>query len=217
MSSAEHTERGRGRVLAIVLTLVLVAGAAFAIGRFTAFGASAVPATPGNTSAEAGFARDMQTHHAQAVEMAMTIYDKTENAEIRAIAFDISTSQSVQQGWMQEWLIDWQLPAFGKPMAWMSGEHDNHGGSAEDPMTAMGMASTEELGALDAATGTEADCLFLQLMIRHHEGAVSMTDAVLELGSYQRVLDVARTMSAAQTAEIDAMRALQVSIGCNAG
>lgn len=157
----------------------------------------------------------MQTHHAQAVEMAMTIYDKTENPEIRAIAYDITTSQSVQQGWMQEWLTAWGLPAYGAtPMAWMSGAHDSHGTATTDPMAAMGMASTAELAALDAASGQEADCLFLDLMIRHHEGAIAMTDAVLDLSSVQRVRDVATAMSAAQTSEIDAMRTLQRSVGC---
>ena len=61
----------------------------------------------------------------------------------------------------------------------------------EEARAAMGMASDAELAALAAATGQEADCLFLELMIRHHEGAIPMADAILELGSEPRVLQVA--------------------------
>ena len=65
-----------------------------------------------------------------------------------------------------------------------------------------------------AATGQEADCLFLELMIRHHEGAIPMADAVLELGTEPRVLEVAGSIKEGQTAEIDAMKSMQARLGC---
>ena len=68
--------------------------------------------------------------------------------------------------------------------------------------------------ALRAATGQEADCLFLELMIRHHEGAIPMAEAVLELGTEPRVLSVAKSIKNGQTAEIDAMKAMQQRLGC---
>ena len=77
----------------IVLAILGVAGLAFAIGRFSMFG-SAGPLPPGETSAEVGFSRDMQVHHAQAVEMAMEIYRKTEDPEVRVLSYDIATGQS---------------------------------------------------------------------------------------------------------------------------
>ena len=61
----------------------------------------------------------------------------------------------------------------------------------DEAREAMGMASADEIAALEAATGQEADCLFLELMIRHHEGAIPMAEAVIELGSEPRVLEVA--------------------------
>ena len=73
------------------------------------------------------------------------------------------------------------------------------------------MASDAEISALEAATGQEADCLFLELMIRHHEGAIPMAEAVLELGSEPRVLAVAQSIKAGQTAEIDAMESMQAA------
>src|SRR6059058_3920136 len=58
---------------------------------------------PGDTSPEAGFARDMSTHHAQAVEMAMVAWHTASDPEVRQIAYDIATVQENQIGTMQNW------------------------------------------------------------------------------------------------------------------
>ena len=72
-----------------------------------------------------------------------------------------------------------------------------------------------ELAALRAASGQEADCLFLELMTRHHEGAIPMAEAVIELGSEPRTLTVAAGMKKAQTFEIEAMTAIAERLGCS--
>ncbi|HEX5857018.1 MAG TPA: DUF305 domain-containing protein [Microbacterium sp.] len=221
MTQAERSS-SPPRWLLIGLAIVAVAALAFAIGRFSAFGASAAPVMPATDSAEAGFARDMQVHHGQAVEMAMTIYEKTEDEGIRTLAYDMATAQAGQAGEMYGWLVQWGLSQSGGPlMGWMadaSGSHDGHdaGPSATDAelRAAMGMAGPDELAALDAATGTEADCMFLELMIRHHEGAIEMVDAILERGDEPRVLAVARSMASVQQGEIDAMVSAQQRLGC---
>jgi uncharacterized protein (DUF305 family) len=199
----------------IVLAIVGAAALAFAVGRFTLFdNAAAVP-----NAADAGFARDMQVHHAQAVQMAMTIYRETDDEEVRALSYDIATGQAAQRGEMFDWLVQWNLPQSGELMAWMSDSAEHaHSAPAEaseqELLAQMGMATDEELDALDEASGTAADCMFLGLMIRHHQGAIEMTDAVLDLGSVPRVLQVAQTMQTNQTAEIDAMTAAQMRLGC---
>ncbi len=207
---------------AVVLVAVAVAAAAFAIGRFSTFGPAAA-GTPSTDSPEAGFARDMQVHHAQAVEMAMDIYRTTENDDIRVLAYDIATTQSAQKGEFFDWLVSWNLPQAGGPlMAWMTdAETGHHHADAtgaprtnEELMTQMGMASPEELAALRAATGTEADCAFLALMIRHHEGAIPMAAALVELGSQPRALQVAHGVIDTQSAEIDLMASLQRGLAC---
>ncbi|MBD7956183.1 DUF305 domain-containing protein [Microbacterium sp. Sa4CUA7] len=208
----------------MLLVAVAVAAVAFAAGRFSTFGASG-PALPTTDSAEAGFARDMQYHHEQAVDMAMTIHRKTADDEIRALAYDIATGQAAQRGEMFDWLVKWGLPQAGGPaMAWMAASdagHD-HGLTGTEPLTAeeereaMGMASAAELTALAEAEGTAADCLFLSLMVRHHEAAIPMTEAVLELGSEPRTLAAAARMREAQLFEIDAMTAAQQRLGCPA-
>ena len=229
-------------------TLAVLAAAvlAFALGRFSAFGAAtAAPSTPDTHSAEAGFARDMQLHHAQAVDMAMEIHRKTDDAEVRMMAYDMATAQSAQIGEMYSWLVAWGLPQRGGPlMTWMGhggaahpqdadAGHAAGAGAGHDPgagadadadadamsdaelQAAMGMAAPEQLAALSAATGTEADCLFLELMLRHHVGGVEMVDAILELGSEPRVLAVAAAMGEVQRFEIDAMQSSLLRLGCS--
>jgi uncharacterized protein (DUF305 family) len=223
--SGSEPSGGARRWLLMALAVLLVGALAFAIGRFSTFGStSAAVGTPTTDSAEAGFARDMQVHHAQAIQMAMDIYRKTDDEELRILSYDIATSQSAQKGEMFDWLVKWGLPQAGEPMmVWMTqggaGGHD-HGGSTATPLTdeqareAMGMATDAEIDALAAATGTEADCMFLALMIRHHEGAIPMAEAVIELGTDPRVLEVAQSMKSGQTAEIAAMKSMQQRLAC---
>lgn len=222
---SDEAATGRtGRWLVIAVGIVLVAALAFAIGRFSTFGAQSAVQSPGTSSPEAGFSRDMQVHHAQAIAMAMEIYRKTDDPELRVLSYDIATGQAGQRGEMYDWLVKWGLSQSGDEpmMTWMSRSeagHD-HGGTADQPLTdeeareAMGMASDAEMSALSDATGQEADCLFLELMIRHHEGAIPMADALLELGSDSRALEVAQTIKNGQTAEIDAMQSIETRLGC---
>ena len=209
----------------LLVVALAVAGLAFAIGRFSAFGPTdAATTTPATDSPEAGFARDMQLHHAQAIDMAMTMHRKTADEDIRLLAYDIATTQSSQKGEFYDWLVRWGLPQAGGPlMGWMTDASTGHdhgapsSGASDEAglMASMGMATPEELAALDAATGAEADCLFLTLMIRHHEGALPMAEALVELGHDPRALQVADGVVATQSAEIDLMRALQLRLGCS--
>jgi uncharacterized protein (DUF305 family) len=215
----------RWRWWMIALAIAAIAGLAFAIGRFSTFGTASTGAPPTTSSPEAGFSRDMQVHHTQAIEMAMEIYRKTDDEEVRVLSYDIATGQSGQRGEMYDWLVQWGLPQLGSDpmMAWMSASDAGHDhGVTDEPMTdeearlAMGMASASELDALAQATGTAADCLFVDLMIRHHEGAIPMAEAVIELGSEPRVLEVARSIVAGQTAEIDLMESISARLSCAA-
>ena len=206
---------------AVLLVAVAVAALAFAIGRFSTFGAGAAGALPGTDSPEAGFARDMQVHHAQAVEMAMDIYRTTDDESVRVLAYDIATTQSAQKGEFYDWLVKWNLPQSGDPlMAWMAAAPSGHQHAASPSATEaelraeMGMATTDEIDGMRAATGTDADCRFLSLMIRHHEGAIPMAQALVELGSEPRAIQVAQGVIATQSAEIDLMTSLQNNLAC---
>lgn len=198
------------------IAVVLLALAGFAGYQLGA--ASAGP--PADDSADAGFARDMQTHHNQAVQMSMIIRDKTTDPTLRTLAYDIATSQQQQSGQMFGWLVQWGLPqtASEPPMQWMSSsaEHGTSHSSTADPadaaepgtMAMPGLASAAEMRALEQATSTEAERQFLTLMIRHHEGGVDMAEAAIELAERREVQGLAQAIVTAQSAEITLLKKL---------
>jgi uncharacterized protein (DUF305 family) len=149
----------------------------------------------------------MATHHAQAVEMSLVIRDKSSDEELRTLAYDITVTQSTQRGVFMGWLQQWELPqsSTAPRMTWMPGHAQVEGG-AEGSMPLMhGMASDDELRRLRTAQGTDAEILFLQLMIRHHEGGVLMARAVSGLSRRADVLGMAKNIEDGQRAEIVGM------------
>ena len=125
---------------------------------------------PGAGSAEVGFTRDMRTHHAQAVDMAVLIRDRSSDPDIRQLALDILLTQQAQIGQMQGWLNVWGYPIVSTQpaMGWMG-----------MPTTGLmpGMATPEQLNQLRGIGGVEAEQLFLTLMITHHRSGVVMGQA----------------------------------------
>ncbi len=117
------------------------------------------PASPAEDSADVGFARDMQVHHAQAIEMAFLIRDRTDNPALRTIALDIITSQQQQIGQMYGWLEMWELPqtSTSPPMSWMDMDSDHGGAMSRTPASELaempGMATTAQLHSLEQAKG----------------------------------------------------------------
>jgi len=183
------------------------------------------PSTPGDASADAGFARDMGVHHAQAVEMSFIVRDASTDQRIRDLAYDIIVTQSAQRGIFIGWLQQWGLEqgTTRPPMAWMAG-HGGHGaapartqaagqGAASAEGTDLsaimpGMASPDELKRLREAKGKDAEILFLQLMIRHHEGGVEMARAALRLVDRPEVRTAAKHIVDSQNSEIGYMTEL---------
>jgi uncharacterized protein (DUF305 family) len=166
---------------------------------------------PGDDSPEAGFARDMSIHHAQAVEMAMIVWQKSGDAEVREVAYDIATGQQAQIGIMQTWLVDWHLSPTGtRPkMAWMpNGSHELL------PDGRMpGMATDDEINKLRNLTGTPLDVLFCQLMLRHHLGGIHMVSGLLSMSHDKQVTDVATQMKNAQQNEVTNLRRILSDLG----
>ncbi|NLU76828.1 DUF305 domain-containing protein [Micromonospora sp. HNM0581] len=165
---------------------------------------------PGEESAEAGFARDMSRHHAQAVEMAMIVYAKGQDPALRQIGYDMALTQQAQIGHMQRWLQEWELlPTGSRPaMEWMP---DAVPVGPDGLMP--GMATREEITQLHESQGAEVDQLFIKLMIDHHLGGIHMADGLLEVSDRPEVVRLAEASKQAQQKEINELRKLGLADG----
>ncbi|WP_449406873.1 DUF305 domain-containing protein [Microbacterium maritypicum] len=200
-----------GRVTFIVAALVM----AMLIGviAYSAGGSIILDAPePADASAEAGFARDMQVHHNQGVEIAMIVRDRTEDPSVRLLAYDIAITQAQQSGQLYGWLTEWGLSQVGSEpsMAWMrrsdSSDHGHSAVVANTPGESMpGLATPAQIDELAALSGVEAERLFLRLMIAHHTGAIEMARAVLDRADNTSVVAFATAVLKGQTAEMDLM------------
>ena len=202
----------RAITVTAVVTALVVGAAAFSVGRLSTL----TDATPDTTSAEAGFARDMQEHHNQGVELALIVRDRTDDAPVRLLAYDIATTQAKQSGQMSGWLAVWGLPQFAPEpsMTWMTrpglsdNTHDSsHSASAGHVAGAPmpGLATPAQIAALTAASGVEAERQFLVIMIAHHRGAIEMADAVLDRSTNATVRAFATSVVLSQESEIELM------------
>lgn len=205
---AEAPPAGR-RVLRVVL-LAMIAVAALAIAGAAGWLVRGNSDQVGASSVDAGFARDMSTHHTHAVTMAGYERDNTTNPALKVLAFDIETSQETQVGEMTGWLAAWGLSRAGSnaPMSWMSG-HAHVGAGGLMP----GMATPAQLNQLESAHGTALDILFLQLMIHHHQGGLPMAQYAEDHASKAYVRALAGGMVVTQTSEIVQMEQLLRQLG----
>ncbi|GAA4400221.1 hypothetical protein GCM10023153_27500 [Ornithinibacter aureus] len=219
--AGESTPKGPGHWGKLEVTLVATALALVALLAAGLVGAGVAKqwASPGDHSPEAGFARDMQTHHAQAVEMSLIIRDKTSDPTLRAVSYDIITAQQQQAGQMYGWLTQWGLNQTSPDgaMSWMdtTTSMSDMEGSATPEDAALqadglmpGMASETEMDLLEAATGQEAERMFLTLMIKHHQGGIQMADAILEQTDRGEVVALASAIRSAQSTEIKQLTSL---------
>ncbi|WIY75794.1 DUF305 domain-containing protein [Streptomyces anulatus] len=133
---------------------------------------------PGASSADAGFARDMAVHHQQAVEMSFIVRDRTDDEDVRRLAYDIANTQANQRGMLLGWLDLWELPKVApggeQPMAWMAdtGGHEHGGtdaGGAEHGGTDAGGAEHGGHGSGGSEAGSGADGVLMAGMASRSE------------------------------------------------
>ncbi|MFJ8251043.1 DUF305 domain-containing protein [Streptomyces sp. NPDC094466] len=208
---------------AVALALLFAGAATVASARGGGDGAAAEGVgvrVPGASSADAGFARDMAVHHQQAVEMSFIVRDRTDDQDVRRLAYDIANTQANQRGMLLGRLDLWELPKVApggeQPMAWMTDtdghDHGGHGsgdagaGSGADGVLMPGMASRSELARLGRLDGEEAEVFFLQLMTDHHKGGVGMAEACASLCAVPAEQRLARGMVEGQQSELGLMR-----------
>ncbi|GAA4617518.1 DUF305 domain-containing protein [Saccharopolyspora hordei] len=148
-----------------------------------------------HNAADVAFARGMVPHHQQAVEMARLVPDRSQSQQVEDLARQIEAAQGPEIETLTGWLRDWgAAPA----------EHGSHG----DTGGHGGMMSADEMARLERARGAEFDRAFLEMMIRHHEGAVTMARTELSDGQFPAAKQMAQQIIDTQQAEIDTMRTL---------
>ena len=154
-----------------------------------------IPAGVLYTEADIRFMQGMIAHHAQAIFMSKLAPSRGASPRVVRFAQKIDQSQDAEILLMQQWL----------------NAHNQFAPdtSAWPTMTMPGMLTAEEMARLENSRGEEFERQFLQLMIRHHEGALKMVDDLLKTPRAAQDVDVnvfANEVVTVQTAEIDAMR-----------
>jgi len=161
---------------------------------------------PPPSPADVAFMQDMILHHAQAVEMTAMILTHTQNQELRSLGARISSSQADEIRLMKRWLAA-REESLAKEMPPMPGMD-----MAREKMPLMpGMLTTEQMRALRNAKDAEFDRLFLQGMIQHHEGALTMVKDLFDsagAGQDAELFDFATDADNTQRAEIRVMQAM---------
>ncbi|MER6067605.1 DUF305 domain-containing protein [Streptomyces sp. NPDC001817] len=187
---------------AAAAALVAAGAATYAVAEDT--GGGPAVRTPAAESADAGFARDMAVHHQQAVEMSYIVRDRTQNAEVRRLAYDIAQTQANQRGMLLGWLDLWGLPKVSAkpPMSWMGmGDMPERGDGSLMP----GMATDTELKKLQTLSGKQAEVLYLQLMTDHHKGGIHMAEGCVARCTVGVEKRLAQGMVDAQQSELQVM------------
>jgi uncharacterized protein (DUF305 family) len=153
----------------------------------------------GHDDADVAFAQQMIPHHEQAVEMARLALDaeRGASADVQDLAQRIQQAQGPEITQMKGWLDGWGEDVSGH------GGHEGH-----DMGSMSGMMSEGQMAELEQATGDTFDRLWLQMMIAHHQGAITMAETEIADGQDSRAKALARAIIDAQTAEIREMKGL---------
>ena len=136
------------------------------------------------------FAQMMIPHHEQAISMSETALKKSRNQAILKLSNQIKSLQGTEKSQLAYWLKATDSS--------MTMDHD---------MQMSGMLTTKELASLKRLTGTQFDRTFLQLMIKHHKGALEMLDLISDSKNAEAKA-LAKAIKSAQSKEITSMKLL---------
>jgi uncharacterized protein (DUF305 family) len=168
------------------------------------------------TADDVAFMQHMIVHHGQAVEMVELLRTRGVHPTVRRLGQRISMSQEAEIAVMRGWLTDrgqpLEMPGMGGGHAGMDhSAHAGHAMAASDTPIMAGMLSPAQMQTLAAASGPAFDRLFLEGMIRHHQGALDMVDALLanpDAAEDTMLSDFTTSVVADQSAEILRMQSL---------
>jgi uncharacterized protein (DUF305 family) len=148
----------------------------------------------GHNADDVMFAQQMIPHHSQALDMAKLVPSRSTNPKVLDLASRIEKAQDPEIRQMQGWLTTWGAGTSGMP------------GMNHESMP--GMMSGDDLQKLGGAKGPEFDKMWLDMMIKHHQGAVDMARTELSKGGDADAKALAQKIIDAQQAEIAEMQGL---------
>lgn len=201
------------RLLAAAGTAALAAGVALGacssgdhgsmnMSTTTVAPAAAIPADAEFNATDVAFAQGMIPHHAQAIVMADMALEQSSNAEVTELATEIKAAQAPEIEQLTAWLNAWD-----QPVPDTTGGMD-HSMDGMDGMMMSGMMSDADMARLENASGTDFDTMWLEMMIQHHEGAITMARDEVASGKYAATKAMAESIITSQQVEIDTMNAL---------
>ncbi|MEU0246202.1 DUF305 domain-containing protein [Streptomyces sp. NPDC006235] len=149
--------------------------------------------------ADVAFAQMMTPHHEQALEMAKLADGRASDAEIKDLATKIEKAQAPEIKTMKGWLESWKQPTAAESMPGM--DHGGHG-------SGDGMMSEEDMNELKAMKGTEFDKAFAEMMIEHHNGAITMAKDEQKNGKNADAKKMAGDIIKGQSAEVKQLQSI---------
>lgn len=165
---------------------------------------------PPRSMKDVEFMQGMIHHHSQAVEMTALIEERTENKKIRLLGARISQSQTDEMNFMKRWLEVRNEPTTHQ-MPEMPDMKNSDASESEHKMLMPGMLTPKQMDALKNAKGAEFDKLFLEGMIQHHNGALTMVKELFGTagaGQNAELFNFATDVDSGQRAEINIMQTL---------
>ena len=163
-------------------------------------GSATAPPAGDFNQADVTFAQMMIPHHQQAIDMSDMILAKDGvHPEVRALAEQIKAAQQPEIDTMNRWLDAW-----GRRDMDEGGQHHGSGG---------GMMTEDDMRQLDKANASTGQRLFLEGMIKHHQGAIATAETELDEGQHPDAKQLAGAIITAQEAEIGTMNQLLGQVG----
>jgi uncharacterized protein (DUF305 family) len=158
------------------------------------------PAPGAFNDADVMFAQMMIPHHEQALEMSELADGRASDPEVKALVADIEKAQDPEIRIMKSWLKAWGKPESAEES--MPGM--DHGSGGMDHGSGMsGMMSEADMKKLQAAKGAEFDRMFAEMMIEHHEGAITMAEDEQKNGRNATAKKLAAKVVKTQAAEVE--------------
>jgi uncharacterized protein (DUF305 family) len=163
---------------------------------------ASIPADAEFNATDVAFAQGMIPHHAQAVVMADMALAQSTSPAVTELATQIKAAQTPEIEQLTKWLQAW-----GQPVPDPNGSMDLSM-SDMDGMMMSGIMSDADMARLGNATGTDFDSMWLEMMVQHHEGAISMARDEVTGGKFVATKALAESIVTSQQAEIDTMTML---------